>query len=116
MNLQKVRELYQAHGIELEVHNLVVDYTLPDGSRAHVANQVIASGIPCTDEVMIQKVREGLPEGSRICGIVEIYGDYELKDLEVLSCSWDGMYVKKRAIYCDRELLKEYLREYAEEL
>lgn len=112
----RLKEVYKKIGIELEVHNLITDYTLKDGRRAHIASQVIAHGTPCTDEMMIQSVRELLPEGSRICGIMEIYGEYDLDGLQKFAASFEALYAKKRPIYFDRELLKEYLREYADEL
>ena len=36
-----IKELFKTVGLELNVYNLIADYTLPDGRRAHKAFQVL---------------------------------------------------------------------------
>lgn len=111
-----LKELYRKLGIELEVHNLITDYTLADGkTRAHIAHQVVANGIPCTDGLLVEHVRIELPKGSRIACIAEVFGDYELKELEEMACTGKVLREKSRWLYHDMALIKEYMAEFINE-
>lgn len=106
-----IKELYRKIGIELDVHNLIVDYTLSDGRRAHNAYQIIENQVKVTDADLIQGVRNQIPEGSRICMITEVKGDYELTELSDIADSVELLAVDKRMIYLDRKLAQEYVNE-----
>lgn len=108
-----LKELYKAIGIDLDVHNLIIDYTLPDGARVHVTHQIIANQIKVTDQDLIKAVKSSLPDGSRICTIYEIQGDYELDELEKLAMSPKLLNAVVRCLYADEELVKEYVAEVA---
>lgn len=105
-----LKELYKAIGIDLEVHNLIVDFTLSDGTRAHDAFQAIGNTVKSTKD-MVDLVREQIPEGSRICLIMEIEGDYELPELMELATSPELFWTAKRCVFMDEELAKEYVDE-----
>lgn len=106
-----IKELYRKIGIELDVHNLIVDYTLADGRRAHNAYQIIENQVKVTDADLIQGVRNQIPEGSRICMITEVKGDYELTELSDIADSVELLAVDKRMIYLDHKLAQEYVNE-----
>lgn len=111
-----LKEMYQKLGIELDVHNVVTDYTLADGiTRVHIAHQIIANGIPCTDETLIEHIKSVLPKGSRIACIVEVFGDYEVIELEELASTGKLLEAKTRWLYHDMVLLKEYMAEFINE-
>jgi|GEM_PF-4545353 len=111
-----LKELYRKIGIELEVHNIVTDYTLSDDrARAHIAHQIVANGISCTDKDIIARIREALPAGSRIACIVEVFGDYELTQLEELASTQQLLKAQTRWLYHDMDLVKEYMAEYINE-
>lgn len=110
-----IKELYKAIGIELEVHNIIVDYTSANGQRTHSANHIIANRIQCTDSDIVKKIKESLPKGSRVCAIVEISGEYELSELERLAGSEKLLYVESRWLYHDMKLVQEYAKEFAQE-
>lgn len=110
MLLQKLME--QA-GVHIEVRNMLVDYTLADGkSRAHNAYQILSNDIEVTDSDIVEQVRNHVPMGSRIAGIFEIAGDYELKELESLARSLELLSKEVRTIYLDEALSKEYIAEF----
>ena len=106
-----IKELFKAVGIELNVHNLIADYTLPDGRRAHNAFQVLANQVKADDDALIAQVNCQIPKGSRICMIAEIKGDFELSELSRLAESVELLFVNKRMVYLDRELAQEYVDE-----
>ena len=58
-----------ATGIEIEVHNVIVDFRTPDGKSAHRAHQVVSSGAPCTDEAITERIKADLPQGCRLCSL-----------------------------------------------
>lgn len=112
-----LKELFRKAGIELEVHNLITDYTLPDGkTRAHIAHQVIANGIACADKDLVDYVLGALPKSSRVACIVEVFGDYEISQLEELASTEKVLEAKTRWIYKDMELIKEYMAEFVNEI
>ena len=84
-----IKELFKAAGLELNVYNLIADYTLPDGRRAHNAFQVLGHGMTADDNALIAQVKCQIPKGSRICMISEIKGDFELSELSRLAESWN---------------------------
>ncbi|MEY8431342.1 hypothetical protein AALC75_12565 [Lachnospiraceae bacterium 48-42] len=100
-----------ATGIEIEVHNVIVDFRTPDGKSAHRAHQVVSSGAPCTDEAITERIKADLPRGCRLCSIYELMVDCEVSELERLAMSLDVMQYKPRFIYVDRELAAEYIKE-----
>lgn len=111
-----LRDLYRAVGMELEIHNIIVDYTLKDGkTRAHNTLQIIGNGAPVKDVDIVAQVKAAVPEGSRICLIREVAGDFEMRDLSDLVMAENIPDLKQRCIYVDEELVKEYMREIAEE-
>lgn len=107
-----LKELFNAIGLELEVHNLITDYKLKDGRCAHVAQQVVGNQVKVTDDMLIENVRRYLPEGSRICTIFEVQGDYELPELDRLCTSVELMRVNKRCVFMDNELAEDYVKEF----
>jgi hypothetical protein len=106
-----IQELYKALGIDLKAYNLIVDYTLVNGVRAHKAMQVLANGIIPDDKMLVTQVKSQLPQDSRICSIVEIKGDFELSELSDLAESVAGFIAPKRTVYLDQELHREYIEE-----
>lgn len=100
-----------ATGIEIEVHNVIVDFRTPDGKSAHRAHQVVSSGIPCTDEAITEHIKADLPQGCRLCSIYELMVDCEVSELERLAMSLDVMNYNPRFIYVDKELAAEYIKE-----
>lgn len=111
-----LKELYRKIGVELDVHNIITDYTLSDGkTRAHIAHQVISNGINCTDKTLVEHVKSVLPRGSRIACMVEVFGDYEVAELEELANTGKVLEAKTRWLYHDMDLIKEYAAEFAKE-
>lgn len=111
-----LKEMCRKLGFELEVHNFITDYTLEDGkTRNHVAHQVICNGIPCTDDLLVKRIRNELPKGSRIACIAEVFGDYDIKDLEEMSCTGKILEEKSRWLFFDMDLIKEYMAEFVNE-
>lgn len=110
-----MKQLFQEIGIELEVRNLLTDYTLADGTRAHVAHQMIANGATCTDAELIQQVKDALPPKSRIACIVEIFGEYGVAELTALANTGKILETKSRWLYRDMDLLMEYIKEFVHE-
>lgn len=106
-----IKELFKAAGLELNVYNLIVDYTLPDGRRAHNAFQVLGHRVKADDDALIAQVKCQIPKESRICMIAEIEGDFELQELSRLAESVELLFTDKRMVYLDRELAKEYVDE-----
>lgn len=100
-----------ATGIELEIHNVIVDFRTPDGKSAHRAHQVVSSGAKCTDADIVERIRADLPPGCRLCSIYEIMADCEVSELERLAMSLEVLNYKTRFIYVDRELAAEYIKE-----
>ena len=100
-----------ATGIEIEVHNVIVDFRTSDGKSAHRAHQVVSSGAPCTDEAITERIKADLPQGCRLCSIYEVMADCEVSELGRLATSLDVMQYKPRFIYVDRELMAEYIKE-----
>lgn len=107
-----LKELYKAVGVNLDVHNLIIDYTLVDGRRAHIATQIIANGEKYSDQQLVAGVKSVLPLGSRVCTICEIMGDYEITELEKLATSAKLAEVDKKCIFIDQSLIQEYLAEF----
>lgn len=106
-----VKESYKAAGIELNVYNLLADYTLPDGRRAHNVFQVLGYGVKVNDEELIAQVKHQISRGSQICMITEIKGDFELSELSKLAETAMLLLTDNRIVYLDRELAKEYVDE-----
>ncbi len=104
-----LKEIFNAAGLELDVRNLIIDYKLKDGRYAHVTQQVLGNQIVISDDRLIETVRNHLPEGSRICTVFEVQGDYELPELERLCTSIELMRVNKRCVFMDKELAEEYI-------
>lgn len=111
-----LKELYKATGMELKVHNIVTDYTLKDGTRAHMAVQVFDRGVNATDENIIDEVKKILPAGSRVCTMIEFLEAMELTELDALTTSPISMTKPRRCIYLDKELAAEYIAEVAKEM
>lgn len=106
-----IKDLFKAAGLELNVYNLIADYTLPDGRRAHNAFQVLGHRVKADDDALIAQVKCQIPKESRICMIAEIEGDFELQELSRLAESVELLFTNKRMVYLDRELAKEYVDE-----
>lgn len=107
-----LQKLMESVGMHIEAHNILVDYMLPDGkSWAHGSYQMASNGIEITDLDIITQVRNDLPIGSRAVAIFEVFGDYELPELEALACSDELCSKETRAIYLDESLAKEYIAE-----
>lgn len=107
-----LKELFAAAtGIELEIHNVIVDFRMPDGKSAHRAHQVISSGAKCTDADIVERIRADLSRGCRLCSIYEIMTDCEVSELERIAMSLDVMKYKPRLIYVDKGLAVEYIKE-----
>lgn len=108
MNL---KELFLKIGINLEVRNFVVGYRQKNGRSANQVRQMIANGVKCADAEIVAEIKKTLPEGSRVCGIFEVYGNMELKELQRLAGSPELLNYKVAPIYLDEELATEYVRE-----
>ena len=106
-----IKELFKETGFELNVYNLIADYTLPDGRRAHNAFQTLANQVRVDDDALIEQVKRWIPNGSRICMITEIKGDFELSELSKLAESVELPVVNSRVVYLDLELAQEYVDE-----
>lgn len=109
--MSMLKELHEAIGMNLEVRNIIVDFRTPDGRSAHQAYQAVANGAECPDDDIVRRIREGLPPGSRLCSVYEVFIDCELSELAELASSLELLNYGKRLIYLDRELAKEYLKE-----
>lgn len=112
MNFMK--ELFAAVGIDLEIRNMVTDYRLPDGSSAHLAHQIVANGVKCTDADIVERVRAALPADCQICSICEVFGDFTVKELQQLANSFELLNYKTRPVYINKTLAAEYLQEIRE--
>ena len=96
----------------LKVHNIFSDYVLPDGRNAHRVWQII-DGLfeKATDEAIVAAVKGSIEEGSRICTIFEVDTECTLSEFEDLVMSPRILFVSKRCVYEDPELVAEYMRE-----
>ena len=106
-----LKELFSAIGVKLEVRNIITDFRLKNGRSANQAHQLIEKGVECTDAKIISRIKSALPDGSRICGSFEVYGDMEVDELQRLAGSLDLLNYKTRVIYLDEELAAEYIQE-----
>lgn len=106
-----LKDLFSAIGVKLEIRNIITDFRLKNGRSANQAHQLIANGVECTDAEIISRIKSALPDGSRICGIFEVYGDMEVDELQRLAGSLDLFNYKTRVIYLDEELAAEYIQE-----
>ena len=106
-----LKDLFSAIGVKLEVRNIITDFRLKNGRSANQAHQLIANGVECTDTEIISKIKASVPDGSRVCGIFEVYGDMEIEGLQRLAGSLDLLNYKTRVIYLDEELAAEYIQE-----
>lgn len=106
-----LKELFAAIGINLEIHNIIVDFRTPEGRSAHQAYQAVANGVKCPDSDIVERVRAALPAGSRLCSVHEVMIDCELSELEKLASSIELMNCERRLLYLDQELAREYIKE-----
>ena len=63
------------------------------------------------EEIMkdiVRRIRAGLPPGSRLCSVYEVFADCELSEL---AGSMELLNYGRRLLYLDRELAKEYIKE-----
>ena len=66
------------------------------------------------EEIMkdiVRRIRAGLPPGSRLCSVYEVFTDCELLELAELAGSMELLNYGRRLLYLDRELAKEYIKE-----
>lgn len=106
-----LKELFAAIGINLEIHNIIVDFRTPEGRSAHQAYQAVANGVKCPDADIVERIRAALPAGSRLCSVHEVMIDCELSELEKLADSIELINCERRILYLDRELAREYIQE-----
>lgn len=106
-----LKEWFTEAGLGTEVHNVIADFRTPDGKSAHRAYQIISSGAPCTDEVMLEHIKAQLPQNCRLCSIYEVMANCKVSELEKLSMSFDVFNYKLRFFYVDKELAMEYIKE-----
>lgn len=109
--MSMLKELYAAIGINLEVHNIIVDFRTPDGRSAHQAYQTVSNGSGCPDDDIVKRIREGLPLGSKLCSVYEVFIDCELPELATLASSLELLNYEKRLLYLDWELARDYVKE-----
>ncbi len=103
-----LKELYAAIGMNLEIHNIIVDFRTPEGRSAYQAYQAVSNGVECQDDDIVRRIRAGLPPGSRLCSVYEVFADCELSEL---AGSMELLNYGRRLLYLDRELAKEYIKE-----
>ena len=106
-----LKELYAAIGMNLEIHNIIVDFRTPEGRSAYQAYQAVSNGVECQDDDIVRRIRAGLPPGSRLCSVYEVFTDCELLELAELAGSMELLNYGRRLLYLDRELAKEYIKE-----
>lgn len=106
-----LKELYAAIGIDLEIRNIVVDFRTPEGRSAYQAYQAVSNGAECLDDDIVRRIQAGLPPGSRLCSVYEVFADCELSELAELAGSMELLNYGRCLLYLDRELAKEYIKE-----
>lgn len=106
-----IKEMFAAVGVNVEIHNIITDFRLADGSSAHQAHQILSNGVKCKDSDIIKQIRAAVPAAARICSIYEIYGDLTVEELQRLANSFELLKYKARPVYLDNELMNEYLQE-----
>lgn len=96
-------ELFKALGVPMAVRNLMVDYCDKDGRFYHKPLQtVVPAGYVESDKELIEHIKAELrPQGFAVCGIQEVFGDFEMGQLEsVFNGSGHGKY-PTRVIFLD---------------
>lgn len=106
-----IKEMFAAVGVNVEIHNIITDFRLADGSSAHQAHQILSNGVKCKDSDIIKQIRAAVPAAARICSIYEIYGDLTVEELQRLANSFELLKYKARPVYLYNELMNEYLQE-----
>lgn len=98
-------ELFKAIGIPMAVRNIMVDYCDSDGRFYHKPLQTVSSAEYMeSDKELTERIKEELrPHGFTVCGIQEVFGDFEMEQLEsVFNGSGYGRY-PTRVIFIDVE-------------
>lgn len=100
-----LNKLFEAIGIPTAVRNIMVDYCDCKGNFYHKPLQTVCSlGVTETDTELINRIKETIrQQGFTVCGIHEVTGDFEMKELEeIFNGSRFGKY-PMRAIYVDAD-------------
>lgn len=98
-------ELFRAIGIPMAVRNLMVDYCDKDGNFYHKPMQAMSPlGEMEPDAELTGRIKAELrKQGFTVCGIHEVFGDFEMGQLEsVFNGNGYGKY-PARVIYIDAE-------------
>lgn len=98
-------ELFKAIGIPMAARNLMVDYCDKNGRFYHKPLQtVVPAGYVESDEELTESIRAELKsQGFTVCGIQEVFGDFEIDQLEsVFNGSGYGKH-PARVIFIDVE-------------
>ena len=96
-------KLFKAIGIPMAVRNIMVDYC-DDGGRFY--HQPLQTVTPAeymeSDKELTERIKAELrPRGFTVCGIQEVFGDFEMEQLEtVFNGSGYGKY-PTRVIFID---------------
>lgn len=100
-----LNKLFQAIGIPMVVRNIMVDYCDCKGNFYHKPLQTISPPEYMeSDADLTARIQEEMrQQGFLVCGIQEVFGDFEMEELEqVFNGSRSGFY-SKRLIYIDME-------------
>lgn len=98
-------ELFKTIGFPMAVRNIMVDYCDSDGRFYHKPLQTVSPAEYMeSDKELTERIKEELgPHGFTVCGIQEVFGDFEMGQLEsVFNGSEYGKY-PTRVIFIDAE-------------
>ena len=98
-------ESFKAIGIPMAVRNIMVDYCDNDGRFYHKPLQTVSPAEYMeSDKELTERIKAELrPHGFTVCGIQEVFGDFEMEQLEsVFNGSEYGKY-PTRVIFIDVE-------------
>lgn len=98
-------KLFEAIGIPMTTRNLMVDYCDNEGNYFHKPLQTVSpQNFVESDTELTDRIKAELrPRGFTVCGIQEVYGEFEIEELEaVFNGSQYGKY-PTRIIFVDVE-------------
>ncbi|MEY8356974.1 hypothetical protein AALB39_27020 [Lachnospiraceae bacterium 54-53] len=98
-----LNKLFEAIEIPMAVRNVMVDYCDCKGNFYHKPLQTVCPlEVVETDTEFIKRIKEEIrQQGFSVCGIHEVIGDFEMKELEeIFNGSGFGKY-PMRTIYID---------------
>lgn len=109
----KFDEIFNEMNMDVKLRNLIVDYDLKDGRSVHKAIQLFQYGNQSDDEIVEYIRKKELPASARIGSVVEVFGAYNIKELEEIATSPAAFCVDKKVIYADMELIRKSMRKIA---